>query len=250
MPPFPWLKREMRLEELMFDINFIEDPGIQEENSEATWGYIQKREEETHNTTKKSKNTKTEAPGKKRLIIGITAVLILAFCSFVFFKNKPSTVSPDMVLNQVIDLIVESGYMQNLQLAEAQFEADMVSVTIRSDELLTLQNFTQRYRKEDKIPYEMFRKNDLSYVKLMFPWDGRKVGGDIQTLKTLAGKTVFSNKISINFTENEFELQGRSSDIISYLLQMAENDLIQKFTFFVRPLESGRFYLKVLVNRV
>ena len=85
----------------------------------------------------------------------------------------------------------------------------------------------------------------MNYLSLNFPWDGNKKGGDIETLKSLAEKTVFSNKISINYTDNEFELQGRSSDIISYLLQMAENELIQKFTLSVYHLESGRFYLKV-----
>ena len=52
----------------------------------------------------------------------------------------------------------------------------------------------------------------------------------------------------VTFTDNEFGLQGRSSDIISYLLQMADNQLIQKFILSVHHLESGRFYLKVEEN--
>ena len=88
----------------------------------------------------------------------------------------------------------------------------------------------------------------MSYVSLNFPWEGSKKGGDMEVLKSLAAKTVFSNKISINYTDHYFELQGRSSDIISYLLQMAETGLIQKFTLSVLHLESGRFFLKVQVN--
>ena len=166
----------------------------------------------------------------------------------VFMKPQPP-VSPDMVLNQFIDLIVESGYMKDLQLADAYFESDNVRVTISAGELSSLHNFTRRYRKEDKIPYEIFQRNETNYVSLKFPWEGDKKGGDIEVLKSLAAKTVFSNKININFTENEFELHGRSSDIISYLLQMADNGLIQKFTLSVYHLESGRFFLKVLAKK-
>ena len=71
----------------------------------------------------------------------------------------------------------------------------------------------------------------------------------VENLKILADKIVFSNKISISFTDNEFEIQGLSSDIISYLLQMADNGLIQKFTLSVLHLESGIYYLKVWVNK-
>ena len=154
-----------------------------------------------------------------------------------------------MVLNQVIDLIIESGYIKDLQLKEAQFKHDIVKVTIASSELKSLQNFTQKYHKEDKIPYVIFRENKLNYVSLNFPWEGEKKGGDIETLKTLADKIVFSNNISISIRDDEFELQGSYSDIISYLLQMADNDLIQKFTLSVLHLESDRYYLIISVNK-
>ena len=87
-------------------------------------------------------------------------------------------------------------------------------------------------------------------MSLNFPWEGDKTGGNIEALKTLADKTIFSNKISSSFSENEFELQGKSSDIISYLLQMADNGFIQKFTLLVLHLESGGFYLKVRINEI
>ena len=154
-----------------------------------------------------------------------------------------------MVLNQVIDLIIESGYMKDLQLSEAHFMPQTVIVTITSNELHQIQNFTHDYRREDNIPFEIFQRDNKSYVSLNFPWKSSKSGGDIEILKSLASKTVFSNKISINYTDNQFELQGRSSDIISYLLQMAENDMIQKFILSIIHLESGSFFLKVQVDQ-
>ena len=229
----------------MFDLNFIAEPGIQTESSEASWSFLHKRKEPEPETAPESTSTK---PNRAKLswkyyAVGVIAIIILAGIG-IFNQPKP-TVSPDMVLNQVIDLIVESGYMKDLQLADAYFESDNGRVTISAGELSSLHNFTRGYRKEDKIPYEIFQRNETNYVSLKFPWEGDKKGGDIEVLKSLAAKTVFSNKININFTENEFELHGRSSDIISYLLQMAETGLLQKFTFAVLHLESGRFYLKI-----
>ncbi|MBC8255734.1 MAG: hypothetical protein H8E85_00295 [Candidatus Marinimicrobia bacterium] len=234
----------------MFSPNFIANPGIQKEAAEESWSFLQKKVNPVKETVPKP------AVEKKKNTKAIFAIYIWAACILLviawagLFMNPKPKVSPDMVLNQVIDLIIESGYMKELQLAEAHFNPDFVKVTIKAGELSALQNFTLGYRKEDQIPYEIFRKNNVNYVSLNFPWVGNKKGGSLETLKALATKTVFSNKISINFSGNNFELHGRSSDIISYLLQMADNGLIQKFTLSVFHLESGQFYLKVQANQV
>ena len=232
----------------MFDLNFIAEPGIQTENSNACWSFLHKRKTNDEETVQKTTiaGTKTTKSKLKYYVGAVCAVLLIAGFSF-YFKPQ-QMVSSDMVLNQVVDLIIESGYMKDLQLVEAHFMSRSVIVTITSDQLTSIQYFSQRYRKEDNIPFEIFQKNNLSYVSLNFPWEGGKKGGDIEILKSLAAKTVFSNKISINYTDQQFELQGRSSDIISYLLQMAETGLIQKFTLSVFHLESGRFFLIIQGN--
>lgn len=234
----------------MFSPNFIAEPGIQKKTSEESWSFLQNKEEliveePPAEPTEKIQNTKA----KIAIYTWAACVLLVIAWAGLFMNPKPN-ISPDMVLNQVVDLIIESGYMKELQLAEAHFNSDYVQVTITANELSALQNFTLGYRKEDNIPYELFRKNNINYVSLNFPWVGNKKGGSLETLKALATKTVFSNKISINFSGNNFELHGRSSDIISYLLQMADNGLIQKFTLSVFHLESGQFYLKVQANQV
>ena len=233
----------------MFDLNFIAEPGIQSESSEASWSFLHKRKKPEPEAVFESNTTNPQNTKSGWKYYAFGAIVIITI-SVIGFNLKPQPkVSPDMVLNQVIDLIVESGYMKDLQLADAYFETDNVRVTISAGELSSLNNFTRGYRKEDNLPYEIFRRNETNYVSLKFPWEGNKKGGDIEALKSLAAKTVFSNKISINFTDNKFELHGRSSDIISYLLQMADNGLIQKFTMSVHHLESGRFYLKVLAKK-
>ena len=233
----------------MFDLNFIAEPGIQAESSEASWSFLQKSTEPKTESAPKSLvvGSKQSVANWEYYIIAAYAIIIIAVIGLIV--NSRPKVSEDMVLNQVIDFIVESDYMKDLQLAEVHFNTDLVTVTITATELDFLQDFILGYQKEDKISYEIFQKNKLNYVSLNFLWEGDKKGGDIVSLKTLADKTVFSNKISISFTDNEFELQGRSSDIISFLLQMADNGLIQKFTLSVLHLESGKFNLKVWVNK-
>ena len=233
----------------MFDLNFIAEPGIQVESTEASWSFLPKRTEPVSEDNPKSFVVGLKKSGKNWKSYGITAFAIIILVVINIFVSTKPKVGPDVVLNQVIELIIESGYMKDLQLKEVLFKPDLVIVTITTSELGFLQNFTKKYHNEDNIPYEIFQKNELNYVSLNFPWKGDKKGGDIETLKNLADKTVFSNKISISFRDNEFELQGRSSDIISYLLQMADNGLIQKFTLSVLHLESGRFYLKVWTNK-
>ena len=233
----------------MFDLNFIAEPGIQAESSEASWSFLQRSTEPETKSTLKSAvvGSKKSGANWKYFNIAATAIIIIAVIGLLV--NSQPKVSEDMVLNQVINFIVESDYMKDLQLAEVHFKPDLVTVTITATELDFLQDFILGYQKEDKISYEIFQKNKLNYVSLNFLREGTKKGGDIASLKTLADKTVFSNNISISFTDNEFELQGRSSDIISYLLQLADNGLIQKFTLSILHLESGRFNLKVQVNK-
>ena len=172
-------------------------------------------------------------------------MLILTFLLSWQLNLKPE-LEPEMVLNQVIDLIVESGYMQDLQITEAHFKTNQVMVTMRSADISNLQEFTRGFHEEDQISYQVFKKGKFNFISLIYPWERIAGEGDIESLKSLAGKTVFSNKISLNFTDNDFELIGRPSDIISYLLQMAGSKLIQKYQLSVRQLESGRFSLKVL----
>ena len=234
----------------MFDLNFIAEPGIQAESSEASWSFLQRSTEPEIKSALKSAVVGSKKSGANWKYFNIAATAIIIIGVIGLLVNSQPKVSEDIVLKQVIDFIVESDHMKDLQLAEVHFNTDLVTVTITATELDFLQDFILGYQKEDKISYEIFQKNKLNYVSLNFLWEGAKKGGDIASLKTLADKTVFSNKISISFTDNEFELQGRSSDIISYLLQMADNGLIQKFTLSVLHLESGRFNLKVRANKI
>tara|TARA_B100001029_G_scaffold179608_1_gene189847 strand:+ start:3629 stop:4333 length:705 start_codon:yes stop_codon:yes gene_type:complete len=233
----------------MFNLNFIAEPGMQKKSTNLSWSYIHKRKQKLDDLKKPIKEIKLDDKKSNIKNYLYAFCIILFVIGLYFYSNKEKVIGSDMVLNHVVDLIIESGYMKNLNLSEAHFKPTLVEVTIASSELNSIQNFTHGYRREDQIPYEIYQKNNKNYVSLKFPWDGGKSGGTIEILQSLANRTVFSNKISINSTKDEFNLKGRSSDIISYILQMADNNLIQKFNLSVFNLESGGFILRVKADQ-
>ncbi len=234
----------------MFNINIIAEPGLQKDFPEESLSFVR----EKSNINESTSNAETKEPKKNinNLIYYVYAwsILVIMIFSMLAISLNTKAFSPNFVLNQVIDLIIESEYKNELNLAEAQFNYDNVRVTLSSNQLQPLQDFTLGFRKEDKIPFKLYQKNNFSYVSLNFPWLSDKLGGSLKQLHQLASKTVFSNKIIINESGKNFELRGRSSDIISYLLQMAESGAIQKFIFSISHLESGEFYLKITTDQV
>ena len=244
-----WLKQGTPLGGLMFNINIIAEPGIQKDFPQESLSFIKEKKDidRLSSVYNSSDSKKMKWPIYFVYAWSILVITIFLILGMNFNANK---FSPNFVLNQVIDLIIESEYMKELNLLEAQFSSDNVKVTMSSDRLQPLQDFTLRFRREDEIPYELFQKNKFNYVSLNFPWMTYRQDGSLKQLHQLATKTVFSNKIIINETGKSFELRGRSSDIISYLLQMAESGAIQNFIFSVYHLDSGQFYLKITTDQV
>ena len=66
----------------------------------------------------------------------------------------------------------------------------------------------------------------------------------------MANNILFSNTASINHSEDIFHIQGEASDIISFLLKMAENNQIKKFNFSIFHQDSGQFNLKVQLHLI
>ena len=123
----------------MFELNFIAKPGIQAEYSEASWSFLQKSTDSEPESIPKSSVEKSKISGahwKDYGIITFAVIIFVAISMFVHFQ--PKVMSQDVVLTQVIDLVIESGYMKELQLMEAHFKPDFMKVTIK---------YTNRKRK-------------------------------------------------------------------------------------------------------
>ena len=147
----------------MFDINFIAEPGIQNDNSDDCWSFLHKRKASNGQSVKKGKvSGNFKAKSSKSLYILVLLILAIVWFNHNYLSRQ--TVSIDMVLNQVVDLIIESGYIKDLQLEEAHFSNQSVKVIIKADRLNSLQDFTYGYRREDNIPYQIFQKNNMSFL--------------------------------------------------------------------------------------
>ena len=230
----------------MFDINFISEPGMQNETSDASWSFLSKKSEPEMNGESGSNHLQVPLFHQNSWKNYAFVLSILGFIAIVSILNSRYTqVKPDLVLTQVIDLIVESDYINNLQLAEAIFSTDQVKVTIRSEDFAAIQSLSRGYRMENELPYEMYQKGKYSYLNLIFRWKGNQKSGDINILQSIADKIVFSKEASINHTEDLFQIQGEASDIISFLLEMAENKQIQKFNLSVSHDDIEQFNLIV-----
>ena len=230
----------------MFDLNFISEPGMQNETSDASWSFLSKKSEPEMNGESGSNHSQVSLFHQNSWKNYVFVLLILGFIAIVSILNSRYTqVKPDLVLNQVIDLIVESDYVQKLQLEEAIFSTDQVKVTFRSEDFAAIQSLSRGYSMENELPYEMYQKGKYSYLNLIFRWKGNQKSGDINILQSMADKIVFSKEASINHSEDIFEIQGEASDIISFLLLMAENKQIQKFNLSVSHDDFEQFNLIV-----
>ena len=230
----------------MFDLNFISEPGIQNETSDANWSFLSKKSVPEIKGESGSTHSKVPLFHHNSWKNYVFVLSILGFIAIVSILNSPYTqVKPDLVLNQVIDLIVESDYIKNLQLVEAIFSTDQVKVTIRSKDFSVIQSLSRGYSMENELPYEMYQKGKYSYLNLIFRWKGNQKSGDINILQSMADRIVFSKEASIIHTEDIFEIQGEASDIISFLLEMAENKQIQKFNLSVSHDDIEQFNLIV-----
>ena len=235
----------------MFDINFIEEPGFQKEISDATWSYLHKKNELVKDKQPKIKESSKSFIRIKAWKDYVFSLSILSFIVVIGILFTPyAQVKPNMVLSQVVDIILESGYKRNIQLLEANFSQNQVKVIIRSQDFSAIQALTIGYRTKGSIPYEMYQKEGYNYLNLTFPWKGNKNSANIQDLQSLADSTVFYNKVSIEHVENIFDIQGRASDIIAFLLKMAEKKEIQKYIFSIFHDKSGQFNLKFKLNPI
>ena len=219
---------------------------MQNETSDASWSFLSKKSEPEMNGESGSNHLQVSMIHQNSWKNYVFVLLILGFIAIVSILNSRYTqVKPDLVLNQVIELIVESDYIKNLQLAEAFFSTDQVKVTIRSEDFAAIQSLSRGYHLENELPYEMYQKGKYSYLNLIFRWKGNEKSGDINILQSMADKIVFSKEASIYNTEDIFEIQGEASDIISFLLEMAENKQIQEFNLSVSHDDFEQFNLIV-----
>lgn len=238
----------------MFDLNFISDPGVQKEGEPAVWSFLPK-DTSPETTEKIDKPPVKPVPVKNSFNWNpwgfLTAgIVIIGFYLFQEGHLFNTIVATDKVLNQVVDLIVEGSYLTDLKLEKVVFNKSQAVILLQAEKMEVLKRFNQGFYPDENIPYQIYQSGDNYFLSLQMPWQvNPKEGGDIDMLKSLTKKTVFSNKVSLDFSDNEFEIKGRSADIISFLLNLAKNGLIQEYGLVIQQMDAGVFVLKALIQK-
>ena len=152
------------------------------------------------------------------------------------------------MLNQVIDLIDECGYNEELHLSEANFTIQGIMIKIRSKNLDIILSQSESNNVEEEIPFEIFQKGEYSYGNFLFPWKITNEENNTDTLLSIANKIQFTDNIYVINEKDIIKVEGRASDIISFLLQMVETKQIQKYNLFISQYDLDNFKLLIHIN--
>ena len=233
----------------MFNINFISDPGRQKELSDVSWSYLFDTHYSENNYNKSIQNSKVISIQKNNwrdYILIFTILCLIMLISVV--KNSELYIKPEIVLNQVIDLIDECGYIEELHLSEANFTIQGIMIKIRSKNLDAILSLSESNNLEEEIPFEIFQKGEFSYGNFLFPWKITNEENSTETLLSIANKIQFTDNIYVINEKDIIKVEGRASDIISFLLQMVETKQIQKYNLSISQNDLENFILLIHIN--
>ena len=230
----------------MFDLNFISNPGLQSEKSNASWSY--EIEENTKSDQKLDVNESGVQYRKSNTWKYLITLFIIIICFIVVDKFTSTAVKPNIVLNNIIDIIVESEHNMNLQLVEINFLSDKVEVLIRSEKTKDMQFVLDEYYLQKHFLYDLYQKGVYNYISINFPWEINVINQDISNLSNFIKKTRFSDFIVYSNDKEVIEIHGKSTDIISFLLYMTEANQIKNYYYSIFYNEYDNFKLKILLN--
>ena len=233
----------------MFNINFISDPGRQKELSDVSWSYLFDTHYSENNYNKSIQDSKVISIQKNNwrdYILIFTILCLIMLISVV--KNSELYIKPEIVLNQVIDLIDECGYIEELHLSEANFTIQGIMIKIRSKNLDAILSLSESNNLEEEIPFEIFQKGEYSYGNFLFPWKITNEENSTDTLLSIANKIQFTDNIYVINEKDIIKVEGRASDIISFLLQMVETKQIQKYNLSISQNDLENFILLIHIN--
>ena len=249
----------------MFNINFISEPGLINARSNDSWSFLNEKkklkidEKSTIKKTKKSfikynawknhlfiKQSFIKYDAWKNYVLVMISLGLIIFMSIL--NTRYFKVNHDLVLNQIFDLIVESDYVKHFDLQEIIFNQDEINVTVRSKEIVTIQQLMKKNDSSINMDFEIYKKGLFNYLNILYPWNGNENGGDILIVESMIDKIIFSNDIIINQTNNIFEFQGMLSDVVTFLLHMTEIQQIQKFHIIVSQHNLGNYNVVLDLN--
>ncbi len=234
----------------MFDVNFINTPGIQEDSSKSAWSFVFKKKIKHKIEANKSEIVKNKSINKNIFIYPFLLVLIgLILFLFINFNSSNSKIqiNREQIVNQVVDLISESSYLDNLNLNKVEFSEDRVQIIVRSTKQELLKELQLGFPWYKKINYQIYKKSDYYFLSFDLPWIMKNIITDMASIKKITQTTVLSNKVKIDYSSKTITLDGLSSDIISFILKMMDNNIINQYRFQINQIYNNKFQLKVSI---
>ena len=232
----------------MFEINFITEPGIQKDHKPSVWSYISQKNSIQKSQKSNNPNIKTSRFNKFNIISWLfLGSFLLLFFVYIIGDNfkKDQNLEKNKIINQIVDLIVESSYIDNFDLEKINFIDNRVKFIIKSKKQQNLQLIQLGFPWNQNTNYQIYKKFDNYFLSFKLPWINKTSKHDMSPIEKITQTTILSNKVELDISKNKIILNGLSSDIISFILKMVDNNIIDEYKLELVHIHNNKFQLKV-----
>ncbi len=218
----------------MFDINFISKPGIKNTKSDEMWSFLKEKimssgDKENKSLLKKTSLFDNEVWKNYMLVvIGICLVFIMSI-----MNTHSVDYDSEKILNQVLDLMINSDYSDEFNLKKIEFNQNQILLLIELANFSTIHGMQNLYDSNEKTSYEIYNKDSINYLNILFPWNVYAEGSNFENVKSIMDKIIFSKEIAMEESDEMIYFHAKLSDIVTLLLNMTDDNQIQKFSFSI-----------------
>ena len=233
----------------MFDINFISKSGIQNEKSDEKWSFLKGKiiipeDKENKNIIIKTSLFNNEVWKSYLLVlIGFGLIFIMSI-----MNTQSVNFNSDFFLNQVLDLMIESDYSNEFNLKNIEFNQNQIFLLIELVDVSTIHDMENIYALSEKVSYEIYKKDSMNYLNILFPWNVSMEGGNFENIKSIMDKIIFSKEVIMEEVDNMIYFHANLSDIVTFLLNMAGDNQIQKFSFSISQNQLNDYKMVLYSN--
>ena len=218
----------------MFDINFISNSGMQNEESDEKWSFLKEKiiipeDKENKNVIIKTSLFDNEVwKSYLSVLIGFGLIFIMSI-----MNTQPVNFDSEKILNQVLDLMIDSDYSKEFNLKNIEFNQNQIFLLFELVDVSTIHDMENIYALSEKISYEIYKKDSINYLNILFPWNVSLEGGNFENIKSIMDKIIFSKEVVVEEVDNMIYFHAKLSDIVTFLLNMTDDNQIQKFSFSI-----------------
>ena len=236
----------MHLEALMFDLNFISNPGFKEKPSNETWSYFKQEEIVDHGRKDKVVKERISLFNNEKLKNYFLLLFSFGLIFIMSFLNSSSTQFDfKNVIEDVLDLMIISEYKKDFDLQKMEFSSQNISMLFSLDDISNIYQFEKINNLSEEAFFEVYNKNSINYVNILFPWFVLSEKTSIEDAKLFIDEMIFSKKIIINQNNEMIYFHSTLSDVVTFLLNMLEKKQINKNNILISRDGNGDYQLSL-----